>query len=59
DEIFEVATNIAVISEGKLSEPHPVGSLSLERIGLMMGGIHESHSIPDAMPSSPEATYAH
>lgn len=59
DEIFEVATNIAVISEGKLSEPHPVGSLSLERIGLMMGGIHESHSIPDTMPSSPEATHAH
>lgn len=48
DEIFEVATNIAVISEGKLSDPHPAGTLTLERIGLMMGGIHESHSIPEA-----------
>ncbi len=48
DEIFEVATNIAVISEGKLSEPHPAGELSLERIGLMMGGIHDSHSVPEA-----------
>ncbi len=48
DEIFEVATNIAVISEGKLSEPHPAGELTLERIGLMMGGIHDSHSIPEA-----------
>ncbi|WP_105382427.1 ABC transporter ATP-binding protein [Neorhizobium alkalisoli] len=48
DEIFEVATNIAVISEGKLSDPHPAGTLTLERIGLMMGGIHESHLIPEA-----------
>ncbi|MGF9691431.1 ABC transporter ATP-binding protein [Rhizobium sp. 0TCS1.26] len=42
DEIFEVATTIAVISEGRLSQPYPAGSLSLERIGLMMGGIHDS-----------------
>ncbi|KGE00525.1 ABC transporter ATP-binding protein [Rhizobium sp. YS-1r] len=48
DEIFEVATNIAVISEGRLSTAYPAGTLSLERIGLMMGGIHESHSIPEA-----------
>jgi simple sugar transport system ATP-binding protein len=52
DEIFEVATNIAVISEGRLSEPHPAGTLTLERIGLLMGGIHESHS-------NPEAAHAH
>ncbi|MDO1583630.1 ABC transporter ATP-binding protein [Rhizobium oryzicola] len=42
DEIFEVATNIAVISEGKLSPSYPAGELSLERIGLLMGGIHDS-----------------
>lgn len=42
DEIFEVATNIAVISEGKLSKPYPAGELSLEKIGLLMGGIHDS-----------------
>ena len=52
DEIFEVATNIAVISEGRLSEPHPAGSLSLERIGMMMGGIHDAHS-------NPEGAHAH
>jgi simple sugar transport system ATP-binding protein len=42
DEIFEVATNIAVISEGELSRVYPRGELSLERIGLLMGGIHDS-----------------
>ena len=48
DEIFEVATNIAVISEGRLSAAEPAGSLTLERIGLLMGGIHESHPVPEA-----------
>jgi simple sugar transport system ATP-binding protein len=48
DEIFEVATTIAVISEGRLSEPYPAGTLTLERIGLLMGGIHEAHSDPEA-----------
>jgi simple sugar transport system ATP-binding protein len=59
DEIFEVATNIAVISEGRLSEPHPAGTLTLERIGLLMGGIHESHSIPQTAASASEASHAH
>ncbi len=48
DEIFEVASTIAVISEGRLSSAYAAGTLSLERIGLMMGGIHESHSRPEA-----------
>jgi len=52
DEIFEIATNIAVISEGRLSEPYPAGTLTLERIGLLMGGMHETHS-------GGEAAHAH
>lgn len=44
DEIFEVATNIAVISDGKLSEARPVEEMTLEKIGLLMGGIHTTHS---------------
>jgi simple sugar transport system ATP-binding protein len=44
DEIFEVATNIAVISDGRLSDLYPAGSLTLERIGVLMGGVHEAHS---------------
>jgi simple sugar transport system ATP-binding protein len=42
DEIFEVATEIAVISEGRLSSPFPAGELTREKIGLLMGGLHES-----------------
>jgi simple sugar transport system ATP-binding protein len=40
DEIFEVATGIAVISEGHLSDTYPAGSLTREKIGLLMGGMH-------------------
>lgn len=40
DEIFEIATRIAVISEGKLSDSYPTASMTLERIGLLMGGVH-------------------
>jgi ABC-type uncharacterized transport system ATPase subunit len=40
DEIFEVATEIAVISEGKLSDIYPASDLSREKIGLLMGGMY-------------------
>ncbi|WP_246660368.1 ABC transporter ATP-binding protein [Nitratireductor sp. XY-223] len=40
DEIFEVATSIAVINEGRLSAAEPAENMTLERIGLLMGGIH-------------------
>ena len=40
DEIFEVATSIAVINEGRLSAAEPASQMTLERIGLLMGGIH-------------------
>ncbi len=40
DEIFEVATEIAVISEGRLSDIYPASELSREKIGLLMGGMH-------------------
>ncbi|MDX0517657.1 ATP-binding cassette domain-containing protein [Sinorhizobium medicae] len=39
DEIFEVATEIAVINEGRLSDPYPARELSREKIGLLMGGM--------------------
>lgn len=52
DEIFEVATDIAVISEGRLSSPFPAGELTREKIGLLMGGLHESKA-------ASETTHAH
>jgi simple sugar transport system ATP-binding protein len=47
DEIFEVATEIAVISEGRLSAPFPARELTREKIGLLMGGLHESKTAPE------------
>ncbi|AVA21523.1 MULTISPECIES: ABC transporter ATP-binding protein [unclassified Rhizobium] len=49
DEIFEVATDIAVISEGRLSPAYPAGELTREKIGLLMGGLHESKTHPEPM----------
>jgi len=40
DEIFEVATEIAVISEGRLSDIYSASDLSREKIGLLMGGMY-------------------
>ncbi|MGN6550128.1 MAG: ABC transporter ATP-binding protein, partial [Pararhizobium sp.] len=51
DEIFEIATRIAVISEGRLSPPEPAAAMTRERIGLLMGGIHGHHEA--------DATHAH
>ena len=39
DEIFSLADRIAVIAAGHLSEPVPTGQASLEKIGLLMGGV--------------------
>ena len=44
DEIFEVATDIAVISEGRLSDAHPAAEMTRERIGLLMGGMHQART---------------
>ena len=55
DEIFEVATEIAVISEGMLSKPYPAAELSMEKIGLLMGGMHEPKNAYQTM----EEAHAH
>ena len=48
DEIFEVSTSIAVINEGTLSPAEPVAAMTLERIGLLMGGIHGDDTVKEA-----------
>jgi len=40
DEIFEVSTAIAAISEGRLSKIYPSAVMNREKIGLLMGGLH-------------------
>jgi len=40
DELMEVADRFAALNEGRLTPPRPVRGLSVEEIGLMMGGAH-------------------
>src|SRR5690606_24768572 len=40
DEVFEIASSISVINEGRLSKPEPASGMTRERIGLLMGGFH-------------------
>jgi simple sugar transport system ATP-binding protein len=40
DELMEIADNFAALNEGRLSEPRPTDGLSVDEIGLMMGGAH-------------------
>jgi simple sugar transport system ATP-binding protein len=50
DEIFEIATHVAVISDGRLSPAFPAADMNREKIGLLMGGMHED---------AKEAAHAH
>ncbi|MDQ0320290.1 simple sugar transport system ATP-binding protein [Pararhizobium capsulatum DSM 1112] len=49
DEIFEVATEIAVINDGRLSDAYPAGELSREKIGLLMGGMHVNKQTAESL----------
>ncbi len=40
DEIFSICDRVAVIAGGRLSPARPVGQVTIEEIGLMMGGTH-------------------
>ncbi|MDK3017395.1 ABC transporter ATP-binding protein [Pseudodonghicola flavimaris] len=40
DELMEIADRFAALNEGRLSEPRPTEGLSVDEIGLMMGGAH-------------------
>ncbi|KIT17850.1 ABC transporter ATP-binding protein [Jannaschia aquimarina] len=40
DELLEVSDRFAALNEGRLSDPVPTADLTLERIGLMLGGAH-------------------
>jgi simple sugar transport system ATP-binding protein len=42
DEILAICHQIAVMNLGRLSPPRSVGSITVEEIGLLMGGIHEA-----------------
>ncbi|MEW9921105.1 ABC transporter ATP-binding protein [Marimonas sp. MJW-29] len=40
DELMEISDRFAALNEGRLSEPRPAQGLSVDEIGLMMGGAH-------------------
>jgi simple sugar transport system ATP-binding protein len=40
DELLEIADSFAALNEGRMTRPRPVEGLSIEEIGLMMGGAH-------------------
>lgn len=40
DELMEISNRFAALNEGRLSTPRPAQGLTIEEIGLMMGGAH-------------------
>ena len=40
DELMEISTRFAALNEGRLSDPRPAQGLTIDQIGLMMGGAH-------------------
>ncbi len=41
DELMEISDRFAALNEGRLSETRPANGLTIEQIGLMMGGAHD------------------
>ena len=41
DELMEISDRFAALNEGKLSPPRPTRGLSVDEIGLLMGGAHD------------------
>jgi ABC-type uncharacterized transport system ATPase subunit len=44
DELLEVADSFAALNEGRLTRVRPAKGLTVEEIGLMMGGAHDMHA---------------
>ncbi|WP_341367212.1 ABC transporter ATP-binding protein [Yoonia sp. BS5-3] len=41
DELMEISDRFAALNEGRLSPPRPAQGLTVEQIGLMLGGAHD------------------
>ena len=57
DELLALSDTLLVINGGRLSKPLDVGSVSIEEIGLLMGGVHgtedETHIAPGGQLAVP------
>ena len=51
DELLALSDTLAVINMGRLSTPRPRGEMSVEEIGLLMGGVHGQAEARDAIPA--------
>ena len=47
DELFELSDAIAVMHNGELSAPVPIGEATYERVGLLMGGAEPGHAVTE------------
>jgi simple sugar transport system ATP-binding protein len=41
DELMEISDNFAALNEGRMSAPRPAKGLTIEEVGLMLGGAHD------------------
>jgi len=46
EEIFAISNRIAVLSEGRLSDPQPAAEMTAQAVGLLMGGVQKSAAPP-------------
>jgi simple sugar transport system ATP-binding protein len=51
DELRTLCDTLAVINMGHLSPARPAGEVSIEEIGLLMGGVHGQAEARDAIPA--------
>jgi len=56
DEIFAICDRISVMAEGRLSEARPIDAVTVEEIGILMGGLHD---LGDGPPTPAPETGAH
>jgi simple sugar transport system ATP-binding protein len=46
DELLALSDTLAVINNGRLSKPMPIGEVSIQELGLLMGGVHGETAAP-------------
>jgi general nucleoside transport system ATP-binding protein len=62
DELLAISDSLAVINEGRLSAKRAISEISIDEIGLLMGGVHgeADHGVHvQATDFRPEASHAH
>jgi simple sugar transport system ATP-binding protein len=48
DELLEISDRFCALNEGRLSAPRLARGLTMEEIGLMLGGAHDMHDVTEA-----------